>query len=594
MTTPEPTAAPPAPSVPRALVDLHGRSPWSILPPLCLGFFMIMVDTTIVNIAVPTLVSSFDATLTAVGWVNSAYLLTFAVLLLVTGRLGDTFGPRPVFVVGLVVFTLSSLWCGLSGTIEMLVVARAVQGIGGALMTPQTMSMITRVFPPQQRGAAMGIWGAVAGVATITGPVLGGLLVETVGWEWIFYVNIPVGVVALVLAVRRLPTLERHTRSFDGIGVILSVIGMFLLVFGIQEGATYDWGTITGPVTVWAVIAAGLVVLTGFVLWQRHRGQDALLPLTLFHRRNFSLSNVAGAAVSFAMIGIFFPLTLFLQSVLGLSPLQASLVNLPGSVISGVVAPFAGRLSDRVPGKWVVAGGFTFLTISVVWLSVLVEPGLATWQVLPPMVVFGLGTGCLFSPLANLATAGLDHRTAGAGAGAFNTTRQIGGVIGSAAIVAMLTSRLGTTIPAAAQDAAAALPEAYRQQFVDGFAQADAAAFSGGTGGGLTLPDTVPADVAGQIQQVALDAVHSGFATAVGQTLLLAAAVLALGLLAALAMRGTRPHAHPGSATAADRTGSTAATEQDAAPEVGAAAGLSPAAGGSSTGRPAPRRADRS
>ena len=190
---------------PRALVDLHGRSPWSILPALCLGFFMIMVDTTIVNIAIPTLQTSFDADLTSVGWVNSAYLLTFATLLLVTGRLGDRFGPRPVFIIGLVIFTLASLACGLSGTIGLLIAARAVQGIGAALMTPQTMSMITRVFPPQKRGAALGIWGAVAGVATIAGPVLGGILVESAGWEWIFYINIPVAVVALWFAVTRLP-----------------------------------------------------------------------------------------------------------------------------------------------------------------------------------------------------------------------------------------------------------------------------------------------------------------------------------------------------------------------------------------------------
>lgn len=199
---------------PESLVDLHGRSPWSILPPLCLGFFMIMLDTTIVNVAVPKLMEELDADVTAVGWVNSAYLLTFAVLLLVTGRLGDKFGPRPVFVSGLVLFTLASLACGLAGTVELLIIARAVQGVGGALMTPQTMSMITRVFPPMKRGAAMGVWGAVAGVATITGPVLGGLLVP-IGWEWIFFVNIPVGIVALVFALRNLPRLPTSDRTFD-------------------------------------------------------------------------------------------------------------------------------------------------------------------------------------------------------------------------------------------------------------------------------------------------------------------------------------------------------------------------------------------
>lgn len=526
---------------PRALVDLHGRSPWSILPALCLGFFMIMVDTTIVNIAIPSLITAFDADLTAVGWVNSAYLLTFATLLLVTGRLGDRFGPRPVFILGLVIFTTASLWCGLSGSIGMLIAARAVQGIGAALMTPQTMSMITRVFPPQKRGAALGIWGAVAGVATIAGPVLGGILVESAGWEWIFYINIPVAVVALWFAITRLPTLPTANRTFDGLGVLLSVGGMFLLVFGIQEGATYDWGTIAGPITVWSVIGAGVVVLTAFVLWQRHLKADALLPLSLFHSRNFSLSNVAGAAVTFGLTGIFFPLTLFLQEVLGLSPLNAALIGLPGSLLSGIVAPFAGRLSDRIAAKWVVATGFLLVSISVFLLAIAIEPDAPLWQLILPMSLFGVGTGALFSPLASLATSGLDQRTAGAGAGAFNTTRQIGGVIGSAVIVALLTARLAVTIPAAARDQAANLPPDARQGFIDGFANAGGA-FANGSAGGIQVPDGVPADVAAQIQAAATAAVHSGFATAVTQTILFTVVVLMLGFVASVAMKGGRTH----------------------------------------------------
>ncbi|WP_034610895.1 DHA2 family efflux MFS transporter permease subunit [Cellulomonas sp. URHD0024] len=534
---------------PKALVDLHGRSPWSILPALCLGFFMIMVDTTIVNIAIPSLVTAFDADLTAVGWVNSAYLLTFATLLLVTGRLGDRFGPRPIFMLGLLVFTLASLACGLSGTIGLLIAARAVQGIGAALMTPQTMSLITRVFPPQKRGAALGIWGAVAGVATIAGPVLGGILVESAGWQWIFYINIPVAVVALWFASTRLPTLPTANRTFDGLGVLLSVGGMFLLVFGIQEGATYDWGTITGPITVWRVIGAGVLVLVGFVLWQRHLKADALLPLSLFHSRNFSLSNVAGAAVTFGLTGIFFPLTLFLQEVLGLSPLHAALVGLPGSLVSGFVAPFAGRLSDRVAAKWVVATGFLLVSVSVFLMAIAIVPDVAIWRIMLPNVLFGVGVGCLFSPLASLATSGLDQRTAGAGAGAFNTTRQIGGVIGSAVIVALLTSRLAATIPAAAREQAANLPEGFRQSFIDGFANAGGA-FANGSAGGVQLPDSVPADVAAQIHAAATTAVHSGFATAVMQTIMATVVVLMLGFVASIAMKGGRTH-HAASAEAA-------------------------------------------
>ncbi|MBO0901620.1 DHA2 family efflux MFS transporter permease subunit [Cellulomonas sp. zg-ZUI222] len=526
-------------------VDLHGRSPWSVLPPLCLGFFMIMVDTTIVNIAVPTLQDVFDADLVTVGWVNSAYLLTFAVLLLVTGRLGDRFGPRPVFVAGLVVFTAASLACGLAGSVEVLIAARAVQGVGGALMTPQTMAMITRVFPPQKRGAALGVWGSVAGVATITGPVLGGVIVETIGWEWIFYVNIPVGVVALWLSLTRLPALPTHARTFDVPGVVLSVVGLSLLVFGLQEGPSYGWGTIVGPVTVPLVVGAGALVSAAFLLWQRHRGDDALLPLRLFAHRNFSLANVAGAAVSFAMTGIFFPFTLYLQQVLGLSPLHAALVGLPGSLISGVVAPFAGRLSDRVAGKWVVATGFSVLAVSIGILATQVQPDVEVWRLVVPMLGFGVGTGLVFSPLGNLATTGLDQRTAGAGAGAFNTNRQVGGVIGSAVVVALLTSRLAVTMPAAARDAAAGLPAELRTPFVDGFRQA-AAAGLGSAGGGFDLPAGVPAEVAEQLRAAAQSAAGAGFAAAAGQTLGFTVLVLLLGAACAFAMRGGRPqHAAP-------------------------------------------------
>ncbi|WP_435739002.1 DHA2 family efflux MFS transporter permease subunit [Cellulosimicrobium sp. PMB13] len=516
------------------LVDLHGRSAWSILPPLILGFFMIMVDTTIVNIAVPTLQRELDASLVAVGWVNSAYLLSYAVLLLLAGRLGDRYGPKPVFIAGLVVFTLASAWCGLSGSIGMLVAARVVQGVGAALMTPQTMAMITRVFPATQRGAAMGLWGATAGVATIAGPLLGGVFVETWGWEWIFFVNVPVGVVALWLGLTRLPRLATNKRTFDVLGVVLSVVGLFAVVFGLQEGGTYDWGTITGVVTVWGVIGLGLAVLVAFVWWQHRLGDGALLPLKLFRSRTFSLANVAGMSVSFAMIGIFFPLTIFLQSILGLSPLHAALINLPGSLVSGIVAPIAGRLSDRVPAKWVVATGFGVLAVAVGWLAAVVAPGASVGAILAPMTLFGIGTGCVFSPLANLATSGLDARTAGAGAGAFNTTRQVGGVIGSAAVVATLTARLAVTLPAAAQDAAASLPEAVRQPFLDGFASA-----GGSLEGGSGMPDLpagVPDDVARQVGEAATSAFHAGFATAAGQTLAVTAAVLVVGLACALGM----------------------------------------------------------
>ncbi|WP_402469005.1 DHA2 family efflux MFS transporter permease subunit [Isoptericola aurantiacus] len=537
------------PGTVQPLVDLHGRSAWSVLPPLILGFFMIMVDTTIVNIAIPTLTDAFSASLVEVGWVNSAYLLSYAVLMLLAGRLGDRYGPKAVFVTGLVVFTVFSFLCGFSGEIGSspeigwLIGFRVAQGVGAALMTPQTMSMITRVFPAQQRGGALGLWGATAGVATIAGPLLGGILVETIGWEWIFYVNIPIGVAALWFSFARLPHLASRDTTIDSLGVVLSVLGLGAIVFGLQEGSTYDWGTLWGPLTVWNVIGGGLVVLGIFVWWQHRQADAALLPLRLFRSRNFSLANVDGMVVTFAMIGIFFPLTIFLQSVLGLTPIQAALVMVPGSLVSGVVAPFAGRLSDRVPAKWVVAAGFVSIAGAVVWIAGVMDADMSPWTFLWPMGLFGLGTGLTFSPLSNLATSGLDHRTAGAGAGAFNTNRQVGGVIGSAAIVAMLSSRLGVTIPAAASDAAADLPEQYRQAFVDGVAQAAGSAEQAGQGG-FQVPDGVPDDVAAQLGAAAQHAVGSGFATAAGQSLLLVGAVLLVGVVCAAFMSADQRPGH--------------------------------------------------
>jgi EmrB/QacA subfamily drug resistance transporter len=532
------------------LVDLHGRSAWSVLPPLILGFFMIMVDTTIVNIAIPTLTDAFGASLVEVGWVNSSYLLTYATLMLLAGRLGDRYGQKSIFIAGLVVFTGFSFLCGFSGElgsvpeIGWLIAFRALQGVGAALMTPQTMSMITRVFPPQQRGAALGLWGATAGVATITGPLLGGVLVETIGWEWIFYVNIPVGVVALWLAVTRLPHLASRETSIDLLGVVLSVLGLGLVVFGLQEGSTFDWGHLWGPFTVWNVVGLGLLVVAAFLWWQHRRGDRALLPLKLFRSRNFSLANVDGMAVSFAMISIFFPLTIYLQSVLGLTPIHAALVMAPGSLVSGVVAPFAGRLSDRVPGKWVVAAGFAAIAASVGWLALVLDPDASPYVLLAPMALFGVGTGLTFSPLSNLATSGLDHRTAGAGAGAFNTNRQVGGVIGSAAIVALLSSRLGATIPAAAQDVAVTLPEQYRQPFLDGVTAAAASADTAAQGT-FELPPGVPDDVAAQVAVAAQEAVGAGFATAAAQSLVLVVGVLVVGVVCAVAMSAVGPHETP-------------------------------------------------
>ena len=222
---------------------------------------MILVDTTIVSVATPAIINDLDAEVNSVVWVTSAYLLAYAVPVLITGRLGDRYGQKYLYMIGLVVFTGSSLWCGLTNSVDGLILARIFQGFGGALMTPQTMATITRIFPAESRGRAMALWGATAGVAMLVGPILGGVLVDALGWEWIFFINVPVGILGLYLAWRLVPLLETHPHRFDWLGVALSGIGMFLLVFGIQEGHQYDWGTIVGPITVWSLIFGGVFVL---------------------------------------------------------------------------------------------------------------------------------------------------------------------------------------------------------------------------------------------------------------------------------------------------------------------------------------------
>ncbi len=463
--------------------------PWPALWALVVGFFMILVDSTIVSVANPAILRDLDADITAVIWVTSGYLLAYAVPLLITGRLGDRFGPKRMYIIGLVVFTAASAWCGFAGDITTLVAARVVQGLGAALMTPQTMAVITRIFPPTKRGAAMGLWGSVAGIATLVGPILGGVLVDNLGWEWIFFVNVPVGVVALVLAWRLVPDLETHAHSFDWLGVVLSAAGLFLVIFGLQEGETYDWGTITGPITVWGLIITGAVVLVGFVVWQRVNPREPLLPLELFRDRNFALSNAAIALVGLAITAMPLPITFYYQIARGLEPTESALMLAPMAVATLIMAPIVGRLTDRVNPKWVALAGFTVSAAALLWLSSLMGSDTPFWVLLIPAAFLGIGTSGIWSPLAATATRNLPMAQAGAGSGIYNTTRQVGAVLGSAAVAALINARLAVELPG----------------FETGAAR----------GAGATLPA----------------AAQTGFSAAMAQSLLLPAVVLALGIV---------------------------------------------------------------
>lgn len=421
--------------------------PWPALWALVLGFFMILVDTTIVSVATPAILNELHSDVGTVVWVTSAYLLAYAVPLLITGRLGDRVGPKKLYLAGLTLFTLASVWCGLTTSIEMLIVARVFQGLGAAMMTPQTMAVITRIFPPNERGRAMSLWGATAGVATLVGPILGGVLVDGLGWQWIFFVNAPIGVVGFVLAWRLVPDLPTHEHKFDLVGVALSTVGLFCLVFGIQEGQKYDWGQIKGPLSVWSLIIAGLVFIALFLVWQARIKTEPLLPLSLFKDRNFSLANTAITTVGFAITAMAFPLMLYAQTVRGLSPTRSALLLVPMAVISGALAPFVGRLTDKAPPRFIAGFGLLCCSVSLFWLSQVIEPTVPIWELLLPIALLGVANGFMWAPIGSTATRNLPMHQAGAGAGVYNTTRQVGAVLGSAGIAVLMEARLAANLP---------------------------------------------------------------------------------------------------------------------------------------------------
>lgn len=428
------------------------QNPWPALWALMIGFFVILVDTTIVSVANPAIKAALDPNtpnLDNVVWVTSAYLLTYSVPLLITGRLGDRFGPRTIYLIGLVVFTLASLACGLSGTLEALIIARAVQGVGAALMTPQTMAVITRTFPANRRGTAMGLWGATSGVAMLVGPLAGGFLVDGFGWEWVFFINVPVGIIGFVLAWFLVPRLPTHGHRFDILGVALSASGMFLLVFGLQEANTYDWGTIWGPISVWLLIGLGLAMMVLFVWQQSRTRREALVPLGLFRSRNFSLSGIGVGSAAFALTAFGLPTMFYLQLARGLTPTEAALLMIPTAVLTGVLAAPAGRALDRFDPRFLLVPGLGLVAISFVLYSVFMGPDTPIWLFLIPHALLGIGSAGMWGPLATTATRDLPVRQAGAGSSVFNTMRTIGAVMGSAAVAAIMQVRLEANLPGA-------------------------------------------------------------------------------------------------------------------------------------------------
>jgi EmrB/QacA subfamily drug resistance transporter len=515
----------------------HGN-PWAILLTLSTGFLMTLLDLTIVNIAIPSMIDQLDASLDEVLWVVNGYVLVLALLLITFGRLGDLRGQRNLFIAGVALFTVASLACGLAQSPPQLIAARLVQGLGAAALMPQTMAIIIATFPAQRRGTALGVWGAVAGLATVLGPTLGGLLITALDWRWIFFINLPIGVGVLVAAFLFIPDVSverRHKLDWTGVGI--ATVALFCFTFALTEGERYEWQP-----WIWGMLVAGLVLAVGFVAYQaRRQADEPLVPFELFRDRNFTIMNVVGAAVSVGIIGFFLPVTIYLQSVLGFSALKAGLVLAPASVVSMVVAPLAGRMADRVGGKYILVGGLSLFALGTLWFTLVSDVGVSWTVFLAPFVVMGVGMGCIFAPMATEAMRGVPPRLAGAASGVNNTIRQVGSVIGSAAVGALLQSRLAETLREEATARAGQLPADYRGQFVAGFeraAQGGLEVGAGQTGAAQNLPPGLPEQVVSQIHRLATQVFDAAFVRAMHPTLVLPIVVIAGAALACLGMRG--------------------------------------------------------
>jgi EmrB/QacA subfamily drug resistance transporter len=521
-------------------------NPWLVLVVLTTGFFMILLDTTIVNVAIPAMSKGLNATLDQILWVLNAYILVYAVLLITAGRLGDLFGQRNMFALGLAVFTLASALCGFSQNSTELIAARIVQGVGGALLTPQTLAILTSIFPPERRGAAFGVWGGVAGLATITGPTLGGAIITYLDWPWIFFINVPIGIAALIATFVIVPDLRPGRRQgWDLVGVALATAGLFGIVFGLIEGQRYNWGEISSyGITIPEVIGGGAVLMILFVVWEHFQTQP-LVPLSLFEDRNFAVTNWIAAAISFGMLSMFLPITIYLQSVRGFSALVAGLTFAPMSLMSMVIAPFAGRLADRIGGKYILMTGISLFTVGFSLVAYVAGPD-STWiNFLVPALIAGAGMGLTFAPMTTVAMRNIQPRMAGAASGVLNTTRQLGAAIGSAVVGALLQNQLATALHSEAVAHAGELPAAFRDRFISIFSSVSSNGFQiGPNQTGATLPSGLPPAVAAQLSRIAHEVFVSGYIDALKSTLVVPVIFLAFTALTTLLIkRRQRPAA---------------------------------------------------
>jgi EmrB/QacA subfamily drug resistance transporter len=417
-----------------------------------LALFMVVLDNLVVSTALPVIRTDLGASLEELEWTVNAYTLTFAVLLLTGAALGDRFGRRRMFAIGLTIFTAASAAAALAPSMDALILARAIQGVGGAIVTPLTLTILSDAFPKEKRGLALGAWSGIAGLAVASGPLVGGAVVDGISWQWIFWLNVPLGILLLPLAMRFLRETRGPASTLDLTGLGLASAGLLGLVWGLIHGNGDGW---TSPQIV-ASLTAGAVLTAGFVAWEL-RAPAPMLPMRFFRDRAFAAANGASLLMYFGMFGSIFLLTQFLQTVQGHSPLGAGLRVLPWTAMPMIVAPIAGALSDRIGGRPLMAVGLSLQAVGLGWLAAVSTPTVPYSDLVIPFILSGTGMAMFFAPVANVVLSAVRPEEEGQASGANNAIREVGGVFGVAVLASVFASYGGYGTP---------------QSFVDGLTPA--------------------------------------------------------------------------------------------------------------------------
>jgi EmrB/QacA subfamily drug resistance transporter len=411
------------------------------------ALFMVVLDNLVVTTALPSIRADLGATIQSLEWTVNAYTLSYAVLLLTGAALGDRFGRRRMFVIGLGIFTLASAAAAVAPTTAALIAARAIQGVGAAIVTPLTLTLLADAIPAERRGLAIGAWSGVSGLGVALGPLVGGAVVDGISWQWIFWINVPIGIALMPLAARRLAESHGPNRSLDLRGLALAAGGLLGLVYGIVRGAELGWTS----TTVLASLIAGAVLVAAFLAWE-HRAKEPMLPLRFFRSRTFSAVNGVSFSMYFGVFGSIFLLAQFFQVTQGYSPLEAGLRTLPWTAMPMLIAPIAGMLSDRIGSRPLMASGLALQAGGIAWLASVSSPTVPYGDLVVPFVMAGVGMALVFAPAANAVLGAVRPAEAGQASGATNAIRELGGVLGIAVLATVFSSTGSYTSPEAFTD----------------------------------------------------------------------------------------------------------------------------------------------